>query len=140
MTRGEGQEPNLPQDPEVPEVSPEVEQANKYFEIHLEAETWSQAKPEQKAGALKTAKQEITSLPIHISPANEDRIQDAIYEQALFRLRVNTKRELLQAQGVTSANIAYGPQEQYGDLMFGVPLAPRAKLLLTGCYALGVIR
>lgn len=116
-----------------------VEQADQYFEIHLEKETWNAATPEQKAGALATAEAEIISLPL--SPrANPERIQKAIFEQAVFRLQTDRKRENLQAQGVKSANIAYGPQETYGTLVYGIPLAPRAKVFLTGCFAVGVIR
>lgn len=116
-----------------------VEQADQYFETHLEKETWEAASPEQKAGALATAEAEITSLPL--SPrANPERIQKAIFEQAVFRLQIDGKRERLQAQGVKSAAIAYGPQENYGVLMYGVALAPRAKAFLTGCFAVGVIR
>lgn len=116
-----------------------VEQADQYFQTHLETETWGAATPEQKAGALATAEAEIISLPL--SPrANPERIQKAIFEQAVFRLKVDGKRENLQAQGVNSAGIAYGPQETYGTLVYGIALAPRAKAFLTGCFAVGVIR
>ena len=116
-----------------------VEQADQYFETNLEKETWNAANPEEKARALATAEAEIISLPL--SPwANPERIQKAIYEQAVFRLQTDRKRENLQAQGVNSAGIAYGPQETYGTLVYGIPLAPRAKVFLTGCFAVGVIR
>ena len=116
-----------------------VEQADQYFETHLEKETWEAACPKEKAGALATAEAEIISLPL--SPrANPERIQKAIFEQAVFRLKVDGKRENLQAQGVNSAGIAYGPQETYGTLVYGIALAPRAKAFLTGCFAVGVIR
>lgn len=116
-----------------------VEQADQYFEIHLESATWQAASLEQKAGALATAEAEIRSLPLRPN-ADPERIQKAIYEQAVFRLKVNGKRENLQAQGVKSAGIAYGPQETYGTLVYGIALAPRAKVFLTGCFAVGVIR
>jgi hypothetical protein len=116
-----------------------VEQADQYFQTHLETETWSAATPEQKAGALATAEAEIKSLPLRPN-ADPERIQKAIFEQAVFRLKVDSKRENLQAQGVKSAGIAYGPQETYGTLVYGIVLAPRAKLFLTGCFGVGVIR
>ena len=116
-----------------------VEQADQYFQTHLETETWSAATPEQKAGALATAEAEIRSLPLR-PDADPERIQKAIHEQAVFRLQTDSKRENLQAQGVKSAGIAYGPQENYGVLTYGIALAPRAKAFLTGCFAVGVIR
>ena len=115
-----------------------AEQADQYFQTHLESATWKAATPEQKAGALATAEAEINSLPLN--QANREKIQKAIFEQAVFRLQTDRKRENLQAQGVKSANIAYGPQETYGTLVYGIPLAPRAKVFLTGCFAVGVIR
>ncbi len=116
-----------------------VEQADQYFATHLEAETWQAATPEQKAGALATAEAEIRSLPLGPN-ADPEKVQKAIYEQAVFRLQTDRKRENLQAQGVNSAGIAYGPQETYGTLVYGIALAPRAKAFLTGCFAVGVIR
>lgn len=118
---------------------PTLEEANQYFTAHLEKETWEAATPEQKVGALATAEAEITSLPLRPN-ADPERIQKAIYEQAVFRLQTDRKRENLQAQGVKSAGIAYGPQETYGTLVYGIPLAPRAKAFLAGCFAVGVIR
>ena len=116
-----------------------VEQADQYFATHLEAEIWQAATPEQKVRALATAEAEIISLPLRPN-ADPERIQKAIYEQAVFRLQTDRKRENLQAQGVKSAGIAYGPQETYGTLVYGIALAPRAKVFLTGCFAVGVIR
>ena len=118
---------------------PTLEEANQYFTAHLEKETWEAACPKEKAGALATAEAEIKSLPLRPN-ADPERIQKAIYEQAVFRLQVDGKRERLQAQGVKAANIAYGPQENFGALVYGIALAPRAKLFLTGCFGVGVIR
>ena len=118
---------------------PTLEGANQYFTAHLEKETWEAACPKEKAGALATAEAEIKSLPLRPN-ADLERIQKAIYEQAVFRLQTDRKRANLQAQSVKSANIAYGPQETYGTLVYGIPLAPRAKVFLTGCFAVGVIR
>lgn len=72
--------------------------------------------------------------------ADATRVINAIYEQALFRLGGNEQREQLQAQGVKSVGIQGGFSESFGQQMYGITLAPRAKLLLTGCFAVGVMR
>lgn len=117
-----------------------VDGADIYFQVHLESSKWAAATPEQKAGALATAEAEINSLPLQKNEALQARINSAIFEQAVFHLKRDVKREELQAQGVTMAGINDGFYEHYGTLTYGIALAPRAKLLLRGCFAVGVIR
>jgi hypothetical protein len=69
-----------------------------------------------------------------------DELKDkAIYEQAIFRLKYGDKREGIQAQGVKSIGISGGVSESFAQPVFGVSLAPRAKLFLTGWFQLGAI-
>jgi hypothetical protein len=112
--------------------------ADTYFATHLDKVAWEAASNTLKAGAIETAILEINSLPLRKIIADE--LKDkAIYEQAIFRLKYSDKRENLQAHGVKSVSVSGGVSESFAQLVFGVPLAPRAKLLLTGWFALGAV-
>jgi hypothetical protein len=112
--------------------------ADTYFTTHLDKATWEAAGDTSKANVIETASLEINSLPLRRNIADE--LKDkAIYEQAVFRLKYSDKRENLQVQGVKSISISGGASEFYAQSVFGVPLAPRAKLLLTGWFALGAV-
>jgi hypothetical protein len=115
-----------------------VTDANTYFGTHLDKTAWEAAGDVMKAGAIGTAAMEINSLPLRKTITDE--LKDkAIYEQAIFRLKYGDKREDIQAQGVKSISISGGVSESFAQSVFGVPLAPRAKLFLMGWFQLGAI-
>jgi hypothetical protein len=113
-----------------------VEGANTYFATHLDKSIWEASTV--KEAAIATAGQEINSLPLK-STIPEERKDRAIYEQAIFRLKYGDKRENIQAQGAKSIGISGGVSESFVQPVFGVPLAPRAKLFLMGWFQLGAI-
>lgn len=115
-----------------------VEGANAYFATHLDKTDWDAATADVKVGAIETASLEINSLPLK-STIPDDLKDKAIYEQAIFRLKYGEKREAIQAQGVKAIGISGGVSESLSQLVFGIPLAPRAKLFLTGWFRLGAI-
>lgn len=115
-----------------------VETATEYFANHLEQAIWTATTLEQQRAAITTAEMEINSLPLKDQIPEEVK-NKAIYEQALFRLKYGEKREAIQAQGVKSVSISGGVSESFTQLVFGIPLAPRAKLLLMGWFQLGAI-
>jgi osmotically-inducible protein OsmY len=122
-------------------VTVDLTSANSYFATHLDKITWTAATDDAKVGALTTAEMEISTLPINLNSAQtQSKIVIAVYEQAVWRLRSNSKREDLQAQGVKSVRNPSGVAESYGILTYGIPLAPRAKAVLNGCWAIGAIR
>jgi len=117
---------------------PTLSEANLYFETHLSKTVWEAADESTRTALLTTAAAEINSLPLKttIDPGRKNK---AIFEQALFRLVVSDKRESLRAQGVKSISIHGGASETYASPMFGISLAPRAKLFLMGQFQLGAI-
>ena len=115
-----------------------LEKANLYFATHLSKAIWAAANEETKTALLAMAAEEINSLPLRPT-IDPERKNKAIFEQALFRLIGSEKRENLQAQGVKSIAINGGAAETYAPLMFGIPLAPRAKLYLMGWFQMGAI-
>jgi hypothetical protein len=121
-------------------VSINLTSANNYFATHLDEATWTAATDDQKIAALTTAEMEISSLPISNSVQALSKCLIAIYEQAVWRLRTSTKREDLQSQGVKSVRNPSGVAETYGAMTYGIPLAPRAKAALNGCWVIGAIR
>lgn len=117
---------------------PTLEEANQYFETHLDKAVWEAADDPTKTALLATAEAEINSLPL--KPTITDEIKNkAIFEQAIFRAKFGDKRENIQAHGVKSVSISGGASESYVPLVFGIPLAPRAKLFLTGWFQVGAI-
>lgn len=117
---------------------PTLEQAAAYFATHLDKAIWMEAEEETQTALLATAEAEINSLPL--KPTITDEIRNkAIFEQAVFRLKHGDKRENIQAHGVKSVSISGGASESYAPLIFGIPLAPRAKLFLTGWFQVGAI-
>ena len=115
-----------------------LEEANQYFATHLDKETWEAADELTKTALLTTAEAEISSLPLRAA-IDPERKNKAIFEQAIFRAKFGDKRENIQAHGVKSVSVNGGASESYAPLMFGVPLAPRAKLFLVGQFQLGAI-
>lgn len=117
---------------------PTLEQAAAYFATHLDKAIWMEAEEETQTALLATAEAEINSLPL--KPTITDEIKNkAIFEQAIFRLKYGDKRESLKAQGVNMMGITGGFYEHYNVLVYGVALAPRAKLFLTGQFQVGAI-
>jgi hypothetical protein len=121
-------------------VSIDLTSANNYFTTHLDKSTWNAATDDEKIAALTTAEIEVSSLPLSNSALALSKRMIAIYEQAVWRLRIGTKREDMQAQGVKRVSISGGISEEFGIPMYGINLAPRAKAVLNGCWALGAIR
>ncbi len=117
---------------------PTLEQAVTYFSTHLDNATWTAADEPTKTALLTAAEVEINSLPLKAMITNELK-NKAIFEQAIFRLKYGDKRENVQAHGVKSVSISGGASESYTQLVFGIPLAPRAKLFLTGQFQVGAI-
>ena len=117
-----------------------ITSANNYFNTHLDKAIWTTATDDKKIAALSAAEMEINSLPISNSAQTASKRLIAIYEQAVWRLRAGSKREDLQAQGVKSVRNPSGVAETYGAMTYGIPLAPRAKAALNGCWAIGAIR
>ena len=117
---------------------PTLSEANQYFATHLSKTAWEAVDEQTRTALLRTAENEINSLPLKttIDPGRKNK---AIFEQALFRLAVSDKRESLRAQGVKSISIHGGASETYASPMFGISLAPRAKLFLMGQFQLGAI-
>lgn len=117
---------------------PTLEEATAYFATHLDKVVWEEAGEETQTALLTTAEAEIKSLPL--KPTITDELKNkAIFEQAIFRLKYGDKRESIQAHGVKSVSIPGGASESYAPLVFGIPLAPRAKLYLTGWFQVGAI-
>lgn len=117
---------------------PTLEEATAYFATHLDKTVWTEAGEETQTALLTTAEAEINSLPLKLTITDELK-NKAIFEQAVFRLKYGDKRESIQAQGVKSVSISSGASESYAPLVFGIPLAPRAKLFLTGWFQVGAI-
>lgn len=117
---------------------PTLEEATAYFATHLDKTVWTEAGEETQTALLATAEAEINSLPLR--PTITDELKNkAIFEQAIFRAKFRDKRENIQAHGVKSVSISGGASESYVPLVFGIPLAPRAKLFLTGWFQVGAI-
>jgi hypothetical protein len=118
---------------------PTLEEATTYFTTHMDKAIWEEAGEEKQTALLTTAEAEINSLPL--KPTITDEIKNkAIFEQAIFRLKYGDKRESLKAQGVNMMGITGGFYEHYNVyLVYGVALAPRAKLFLTGWFQVGAI-
>jgi len=117
----------------------ELTEATTYFTTHLDNSIWTAAADPVKTAALTTAEAEINALPLR-STIPEETKNKAIFEQAMFRLKYSDKRESLQAQGVKSVSVSGGASESYAKLMFGISVAPRAKMFLIGWFAVGAIR
>lgn len=107
--------------------------ANTYFQTRVHSAAWSQATAADQLAALTTAENQIRSLPIS-AYADQGRITNAIYEQALFLLRMDQTelREDLQARGVASVGISGGASESFRQ-RYGFSLAPMAQMFLAGC-------
>lgn len=118
---------------------PTLADATAYFATHLDNSIWVATEEPTKTAALMTAVDEIGALPLR--PSIPEQIKNkAIFEQAIFRLKYSDKRENLQAQGVKSVSVSGGASESYTPLLYGIPVAPRAKTCLIGWFALGAIR
>lgn len=117
---------------------PTPEEANQYFATHLSKTAWETADEPTKVAMLTMAAEEINNLPLKAT-IDPERKNKAIFEQAIFRLKYGDKRENIQAHGVKSVSISGGASESYAPLVFGISLAPRAKLFLVGQFRLGAI-
>lgn len=107
--------------------------ANAYFQTRVHSSAWTQASNADKIAALATAENQINTLPIS-NFADQGRVTRAIYEQALFLLRMESTetREDLQARGVASVSISGGASETFKN-RYGFPIAPMAQSYLSGC-------
>ncbi len=103
--------------------------ADTYFTTRLNSASWWLTGTAKEA-ALTTAYNDLNDCGLFVFPSTAtDAMKRMQYEQALFILvatRAAEKRLAIQAHGVKSAGVV---KETYGDMLPGIPIAPRAKAI-----------